>query len=69
MAGTETRFLRIKDVLDSVALSRATLYRLVNNGDFPQPVKVGNSTMWVQKEVDDWMRLKVASRAKVHVLD
>ena len=35
------RFLRLGDVLERTALSRSTIYKKIQDGDFPPPVKVG----------------------------
>ncbi len=62
MTATEMRFLRMRDVTESVALSRPTIYRMMDRGEFPRPVKVGPNSLWVKQEVDDWMKAQMAAR-------
>ena len=56
----EDRILRIAQVLALTGLSRATLYRLVDSGDFPQPVRLGGPNSravgWRLSEVQEWIR-------------
>ena len=35
------RLLRLKEVEQMVGLSRTSIYRLMDRGDFPHPVRVG----------------------------
>jgi prophage regulatory protein len=62
MSAEETHFLRIKDVLKRVPVSRPTIYRLIEKDEFPKPVKLGCVSMWPEKEIDDWMKSKVQDR-------
>jgi prophage regulatory protein len=48
--------LRLGDVLLRVGLSRSTVYRLVADGEFPSPVRLGTrSVAWRSEEVDEWV--------------
>ena len=55
------RVLRLPEVLARVSLSKSTLWRLINDGQFPQPIKLGpRATGWIEEEVDEW----IASRSR-----
>lgn len=56
------RFLRIGDVMTRTALSRPYLYRMVQHGRFPRPLKVGAASAWLESEVTAWMAERVAER-------
>jgi prophage regulatory protein len=62
MTATETRFLRIGDVLDRVPVSRPTIYRLIKKQEFPKPLSVGSSSFWVEAEIEQWMDEKIKAR-------
>lgn len=50
-----TTLLRVEAVLVRVGVSRATLYRLVRDGRFPAPSKVGAASVWHASDVDAWI--------------
>lgn len=42
-----------------VPLSAATIWRMVKEGTFPAPKKLGkNSTAWILAEVEEWARMR-----------
>lgn len=49
--------------LKGVRYSRAHLYRLINAGQFPKPIKLGaNCVAFPENEIDAWLEVKVAER-------
>ncbi len=59
----ESQFLRLREVIAQTTLSRSTIYRAVERGDFPQPIKMTASTRaWDQREVSTWMADQMAAR-------
>lgn len=48
---TFDRLLRINDVLAVISVSRASLYRMIEIGQFPRPVKIGTMSAWPVSEV------------------
>ena len=64
---TEISFLRINKVQSQTGLARSTIYKLMAEGDFPQPVKItSKSSGWVSTEVDDWKQSRMKERTTVH---
>ena len=58
----EPYFLRISDVIDLTALSRSSIYRMINDGEFPAQIPVGNRQVrWSRKEVLDWCDEKLVT--------
>ena len=54
---TEIRFLRLPDVRSRVGLSRSQIYRLIQEGAFPPPVKIGGQvSVWPDNEISAWQR-------------
>lgn len=50
-------------VLDRVSMSKPTLYRLINAGEFPKPVPVGRQRVaFVESEVAAWIDQRVGLR-------
>ena len=56
-------FLRISDVQRATGLPRATLYEMVSKGTFPKQVRLSPRAVgWVEAEVLDWQRARIAER-------
>jgi prophage regulatory protein len=54
---TTDRILRIGAVLDLTGLSRSTLYRKVQRGEFPKQIKIAQRCAgWRQSAVQAWVR-------------
>ena len=57
------RFLRLAEVSNRVGLSRATIYRLMDAGEFPKQIQITlRSVAWLEKHVDDWVQARVEKR-------
>lgn len=53
------RFIKTRQVLAMIGVSRTTLWRLVQGGAFPQPVQVtGRNAHYVLQAVEAWMRAR-----------
>lgn len=36
-------------------------YKLIQDGDFPKPIKLGRSSRWFKSEVETWMRERITA--------
>ncbi len=51
------RILRLNTVLDRTGLSRATLYRKINDGTFPKQIKLSTRCAgWRESAINSWLR-------------
>lgn len=51
------RLLRLGDVLDRTGLSRTSLWRLEQAGDFPRRRRLGpNMVAWLESEITEWLQ-------------
>ena len=56
------QFLCLPQVKEITCLSKSSIYRLMEQGDFPKQVALGaRSVVWVRAQVEDWCNQKVAS--------
>lgn len=57
------RFVRLKEVLERVAISRAQLYLLMGKGHFPKNFSLsgpgGRAVGWLESDIDDWVASRV----------
>ena len=53
---TFPRLLRIDHVKDLTKMSKSTIYRKINSGEFPSPVDLGGkSKRWREDELIEWL--------------
>lgn len=47
------KFLRLPSVIDKVGLSRSQIYKLIQQGAFPEPVKIGPKiSVWIEEKLE-----------------
>ena len=50
------QILRLPEVVTITRISKATIYRLLNIGSFPRPIRLGERCVgWRRVEVDSWL--------------
>ena len=51
--------VRITTLVDGpnpvIPVSRATIYRMIERGDFPKPRKIGRATVWSVVDIRAWL--------------
>ena len=69
----QKRFIRLPEVLSRTGYGRATIYRKMEDGDFPKSVKLGGpledpnvfdsrAVAWIEDEVDQWIESRIGDR-------
>lgn len=62
------QMLRLHELIKLIGLSRSSIYDRLNrrskryDPDFPQPVKLNNSSRWLLSEVEAWIESKISTR-------
>jgi prophage regulatory protein len=55
--------IRLPALRTKLGLSRSTIYRLVDSGKFPAPIKLSPQTIaWVESEVETWLEARRKDR-------
>lgn len=55
-----TSLLRLTEVKQRIGYSKAWIYKLIAQGKFPSPVKIGSrSIAFIESEVDDWINKRI----------
>ncbi|MEQ5434110.1 AlpA family transcriptional regulator [Providencia huaxiensis] len=53
----------MKFITHLTGLTDKWFYKLIQEGEFPKPIKLGRSSRWLKSEVEQWMQARlVASR-------
>lgn len=51
------KILRCREVQHAIGLSRSTIYRMIERGDFPRPQKLGLSAIgWRESAIEGWIK-------------
>jgi prophage regulatory protein len=65
VAKSRVNLILLPEVERRTTIRRATIYRLIKDGSFPRPVKIGRRIIgWVEEEIDLYIESRVAARDK-----
>ncbi len=57
--------LRCKQVQKMTGLSRSSIYLRIQEGTFPRQINLGARAVgWIQKEIEDWLAVRIELRNK-----
>ena len=58
------RLLRRRQVEEITGIARSSIYRLMQQGDFPQSVRVGPAAVrWRESAITDWLESRPLARS------
>ncbi|MEQ4659585.1 helix-turn-helix transcriptional regulator [Providencia manganoxydans] len=61
----DDQLVDIKFITQFTGLTDKWFYKLIKEGEFPKPIKLGRSSRWFKSEVEQWLENKIAvSRLK-----
>lgn len=58
----EDKFIDMKFIVQLTGLSDKWFYKLIQDGQFPKPIKLGRSSRWLKSEVDTWLKARIGNR-------
>jgi prophage regulatory protein len=57
------RYIRFKELRKRVPLGRTTIWRMMQEGRFPQSRRIGKvATAWLEIEVDEWIQKRACAQ-------
>lgn len=61
----QDRLLRRRDVERITGVSRSSIYRLMQEGEFPRPVRVGpGAVRWKASDIEAWIESRPVARSE-----
>lgn len=54
------KLIDMKAIVAFTGLSDKWFYKLISEGLFPKPIKMGRSSRWLEREVKAWMLNRIA---------
>ena len=62
----QPKVLRLDAVTKQLGVGRSTLYRWMDEGRFPRPIKLGGRSVgWLVSDIDCWIDQRVQARREV----
>ncbi|CAJ0558674.1 helix-turn-helix transcriptional regulator [Proteus mirabilis] len=55
------QFVDMKFICTFTGLTDKWFYKLIQEGEFPKPIKLGRSSRWLKSEVENWLNDKITS--------
>ncbi|ECE5418759.1 AlpA family transcriptional regulator [Salmonella enterica] len=53
------KMVDMKFITEFTGLTDKLFYKLISEGQFPKPVKLGRSSRWLQSEVEHWVQKRI----------
>ncbi|HGY1114536.1 TPA: helix-turn-helix transcriptional regulator [Providencia rettgeri] len=41
-------------------------YKLIQDGEFPKPIKLGRSSRWLKSEIEQWLQARIAESRRAN---
>lgn len=60
----EDQFVDMAFITNLTGLTDKWYYRLIKDGLFPKPVKLGRSSRWLKSEVENWLQERINQSRK-----
>lgn len=61
MKTQNTKLMRLPAVIERTGFSRSWIYELINQKQFPQPIKIGSRAVaFVEGEIDEWIEMLIS---------
>lgn len=53
------KMVDMKFITEFTGLTDKWFYKLISEGKFPEPIKLGRSSRWMQSEVEKWVQERI----------
>lgn len=55
----EDEFIDTKFITRLTGLSDKWFYKLIQEGVFPKPIKMGRASRWLKSDLEEWLQAKI----------
>ncbi|MDX4945931.1 helix-turn-helix transcriptional regulator [Providencia manganoxydans] len=55
----DDQLVDIKFITEFTGLTDKWFYKLIKEGEFPKPIKLGRSSRWFKSEIEQWLENKI----------
>ncbi len=57
----DDQLVDIKFITQFTGLTDKWFYKLIKEGEFPKPIKLGRSSRWFKSEIEQWLKERINS--------
>lgn len=61
---TEDQFVDMAFITSLLQMTDKWIYKLIKDGIFPKPIKLGRSSRWLKSEVENWLQVRIDQSRK-----
>ena len=61
---TEAQFVDMAFITSLLQMTDKWIYKLIKDGIFPKPIKLGRSSRWLKSEVENWLQERIDQSRK-----
>lgn len=61
---TEDQFVDMAFITGLLQMTDKWIYKLIKDGAFPRPIKLGRSSRWLKSEVESWLQERIDQSRK-----
>ena len=61
---TEDQLIDMAFITSLLQMADKWIYKLIKDGSFPKPIKLGRSSRWRKSEVESWLQERVEQSRK-----
>ncbi|ALL91653.1 TPA: helix-turn-helix transcriptional regulator [Escherichia coli] len=61
---TEDQFVDMTFITSLLQMTDKWIYKLIKDGSFPRPIKLGRSSRWLKSEVENWLQERINQSRK-----
>ncbi|WP_273802027.1 helix-turn-helix transcriptional regulator [Proteus vulgaris] len=55
----DNQFIDMKFITQLTGLTDKWFYKLIQDGEFPRPIKFGRNSRWLKSEVESWLQIRI----------
>ncbi|HHE2505647.1 TPA: helix-turn-helix transcriptional regulator [Escherichia coli] len=55
----EDQFIDMKFITQLTGLSDKWFYKLIQDGGFPKPIKLGRASRWLKSDLEEWLYYRI----------
>mgnify|MGYP000854685635 FL=1 len=60
----EDQFIDMKFITQLTGLSDKWFYKLIQDGVFPKPIKLGRASRWLKSDLEEWLYYRIYESRK-----